>query len=36
VLAEKVEEGFCDEAEALEIARLLLDENPARLFPRRS
>jgi len=35
VLAEKVEEGFCDEAEAVEIARLLLDENPARLFPRR-
>lgn len=35
VLAEKVEEGFCDETEAVEIARLLLDENPARLFPRR-
>ncbi len=35
VLAEKVEEGFCAEAEAVEIARLLLEENPARLFPQR-
>jgi glucuronate isomerase len=35
VLAEKVEQGFCDEQEAVEIARLLLDENPGQLFPRR-
>jgi len=36
VLADKVEEGFCDEDEAAEIARLLLADNAARLFPRRS
>jgi len=32
VLAEKVESGFATEDEALEIARLLLHDNPARLF----
>jgi len=36
VLAEKVEDGFCEEDEAAEIARLLLADNAARLFPRRS
>jgi glucuronate isomerase len=35
VLAEKVERRFCMEDEAIEIARALLDENPARVFPRR-
>jgi glucuronate isomerase len=34
VITEKIEERFCTEDEGLEIARLLLDENPARMFPR--
>jgi hypothetical protein len=34
VLAARVEERFCTEEEAIEIARLMLDGNPARLFPR--
>ncbi len=33
VLREKIAEGFCGEQQALEIARLLLHENPARMFP---
>lgn len=33
VLAEKVEEKVCTEDEALEIARLLLHDNAARVFP---
>ena len=32
VLTRKVEGGFCDEDEALEIGRMLLYDNPARLF----
>ncbi len=32
VLAEKTENGDCNEQEALEIARLLLHDNPAQLF----
>jgi len=32
VMAEKVEEGFCGEAEALEIARMILHDNPDRMF----
>ena len=32
VLAEKVEEGFCGEGEALEIARMILHDNPDRMF----
>ena len=35
VLSEKVESGFCTEDEALEIAQMLLHDNPASLFPRR-
>ena len=35
VLWEKVESGFCTEDEALEIAQMLLHDNPASLFPRR-
>ncbi|MCW5978531.1 MAG: amidohydrolase family protein [Bryobacteraceae bacterium] len=35
VMSEKVEDGFCSEDEAVAIARMLLDENPARMFPRR-
>lgn len=35
VMAEKVEERFCTEDEALAIARMLLDENAARMFPQR-
>ena len=34
VLAGRVEERFCSEPEALEIARMLLHDNPATLFPR--
>jgi len=33
VLAEKVQEGFCGEGEALSLAKLLLHDNAARLFP---
>lgn len=33
VLAEKTREGFCNEGEAMEIARLLLHDNAARVFP---
>lgn len=33
VLAEKVGAGWCTEAEALDLARLLLHDNAARLFP---
>ena len=36
VLAEKVADGFCTEREALDLARLLLADNAARLFPFRS
>jgi hypothetical protein len=32
VLAERVEDGACSETEALETARWLLHDNPARLF----
>ncbi len=32
VMAEKVEEGFCSEAEALEIAQMILHDNPDRMF----
>ena len=32
VLAAKVEEGFCSEEEALEIARMILHDNPDSLF----
>ena len=32
VMAEKVEEGFCGEAEGLEIARMILHDNPDRMF----
>ena len=35
VLSEKVESGFCTEDQALEIAQMLLHDNPASLFPRR-
>ena len=33
VLAEKVVSGFCTETEAVELARMILHDNPARLFP---
>jgi predicted TIM-barrel fold metal-dependent hydrolase len=33
VLAERVAEGFCSETRALDLARLLLHDNAARLFP---
>ena len=33
VLAEKVSAGFCTETEAVELARLILHDNAARLFP---
>ncbi len=33
VLSEKVQEGFCSETEALSLARLILHDNAARLFP---
>ena len=32
VMAEKVEEGFCSEAEALQIAQMILHDNPDRMF----
>jgi uncharacterized protein len=32
VLAEKVEDGFASEVEAVELGRMLLDDNPAALF----
>ena len=32
VLTEKVETGFCDDTEALELARMLLHDNPDRMF----
>ena len=32
VMAEKVEEGFCTETEATEIARMILHDNPDRMF----
>ena len=32
VMAEKVEEGFCTEAEGLEIAQMILHDNPDRMF----
>ena len=32
VMSEKVEEGFCTEAEAAEIARMILHDNPDRMF----
>ena len=32
VMAEKVEEGFCTETEAAEIARMILHDNPDRMF----
>lgn len=35
VLAEKVQEGFCRESEAAELARMILHDNPDRLFGRR-
>jgi predicted TIM-barrel fold metal-dependent hydrolase len=35
VLAEKVAEGWCTEADAVEIAKALLAGNAARLFPRK-
>lgn len=35
VLAEKVEEKWCSESEAVEVARALLAGNAARLFPRK-
>ena len=35
VLSEKVGNGFCTEDEALEIAQMVLHDNPASLFPRR-
>ncbi len=35
VLWEKVESGFCTEDEALEIAQMVLHDNPAQLYPRR-
>jgi hypothetical protein len=35
VLAEKIEEGFCAEEEGVEIGRMLLHDNPARLFSRK-
>ena len=34
-LAEKVEEGFCTETEALELGRMLLADNAAAVFVRR-
>jgi len=34
VLAEKVQAGLCTEAQALALARRLLSENAAALFPR--
>ena len=34
VLSEKVESGYCSEDEALEIGKMLLHDNPARLFLR--
>lgn len=33
VLAEKVSAGFCTETEAVDLARLILHDNAARLFP---
>ena len=36
VLAEKVEEGFCTEPEAVELGRMLLSDNPAAVFARRA
>jgi hypothetical protein len=36
VLAEKVVAGFCSEEEAMEIAKLLLLENPLRFFAPRA
>jgi uncharacterized protein len=36
VLAERVEEGFCTETEAVDIGRMLLHDNVAALFPRRA
>jgi len=36
VLAEKTETGFCSEEEALQIGRMLLHDNPARLFSPRT
>jgi hypothetical protein len=36
VLAEKVEEGFCTESEAVELGRMLLADNPAAVFTKRS
>ena len=35
VLSEKVESGWCTESEAVELARMLLHDNAARLFPPR-
>lgn len=35
VLGEKVEGGWCTESEAVEVARMLLHDNAARLFPQR-
>lgn len=35
VLGEKVESGWCTESEAVEVARMLLHDNAARLFPQR-
>jgi predicted TIM-barrel fold metal-dependent hydrolase len=32
VLTEKTQEGFCTEAEAVEIARMILHDNPDRMF----
>ena len=32
VMAEKVEGSFCTESEALEIARMILHDNPDRMF----
>lgn len=36
VLNEKVTEGFCTELEAVEVARMILHDNPARLFAARA
>jgi hypothetical protein len=37
VLAEKTQAGFCKEEEAMEIGRMLMHDNPARLFaPRKA
>ncbi len=36
VLAEKVSAGFCSETEAIDLARLILHDNAARLFPNRA